>query len=491
MKLRLDRYNIATRIDSGEHKGDSKSGKNYKYWSMVYDEGISIKIGNLDLFTYFQYEKVHGVKVSNCDKSLIGFYRNDVTEKYGCFYMTQTKKNNDISEDSKGNNVHGATLKLLNPKKSVIIPNDLPKHPKPVKAKSLAQKNAQQEKEDLASIDDAASVPSIASFAQVTPAHLKKDHTHKPRKVGNIFATVAKTLINHKCLKKASMSRVLKNGNNMQRGKSLGVNNYLGYVPFFAQTSEKLLTPPKGRILSHKKSPMRIMAKHLRVPNTKELYFDFDPTTMSKLGAVAQKDGSFIMGLGLTVNKGKVALKGTPLNLKKENDIGDFIIAAQVSETEVDPKTMVNTQAKEMEKEIEEVKEGKINTKNLVDYINGHNMGWKAANYDNFKNKSLKEFMARFKRKQKRRNTQMQEKMLLKKNQSELMNPVIQEKMFAQRDSHSSDSLPKSLNLREYLSPTRNQGQCGSCYLVSTVGMLEARVRYMSKKKKEFNISEQ
>lgn len=115
MKLSLDRFNVATKLDS-HHKTDSGSGKNYKFWTMVYDEAVNIKIGNLDLFTYFQYEKKHGVKISNCDKTLIGFYRNDSTNKHGCFYMTQTKKFNDISADSKGNKVEGATLKLLKKK---------------------------------------------------------------------------------------------------------------------------------------------------------------------------------------------------------------------------------------------------------------------------------------------------------------------------------------------------------------------------------------
>jgi cathepsin C len=45
--------------------------------------------------------------------------------------------------------------------------------------------------------------------------------------------------------------------------------------------------------------------------------------------------------------------------------------------------------------------------------------------------------------------------------------------------------------LRKYLSEVRNQGGCGSCYIMATVAMLEARVRYLSKMKKNYTISEQ
>lgn len=74
----------------------------------------------------------------------------------------------------------------------------------------------------------------------------------------------------------------------MTRGKSFGVNNYLGYVAFFAEKKSEEITQPNFSMLAQKSSkPQRLMAKHVAIPNTNELIFDFDPETMAKLGMVA------------------------------------------------------------------------------------------------------------------------------------------------------------------------------------------------------------
>lgn len=86
---------------------------------------------------------------------------------------------------------------------------------------------------------------------------------------------------------------------------------------------------------------------------------------MSKMGMVAQEDGSFIMGIGLTQYNGKTVLKGTPVGLKKENDIGDFIIAAQVSEQDV-----TNTQESSQTQLRANEDSNTVDTKNLVEFIN-------------------------------------------------------------------------------------------------------------------------
>jgi cathepsin C len=75
-------------MDPNDALVDNESGQ----WTMIYDEGLSIKSDAIDLFSFshFQMPKdpmVHGKKYfeSFCGKTEVGWYREKETGKYGCF----------------------------------------------------------------------------------------------------------------------------------------------------------------------------------------------------------------------------------------------------------------------------------------------------------------------------------------------------------------------------------------------------------------------
>ena len=94
--------NKAYRLNKEGQKTDEHTG----FWTMIYDEGIEIRVSGHSFFTWFQYNKKGSDSISYCDKSLIGFYT--VGNKRGCFYMTQTSKlEKEIGSVSHGNKIKG------------------------------------------------------------------------------------------------------------------------------------------------------------------------------------------------------------------------------------------------------------------------------------------------------------------------------------------------------------------------------------------------
>lgn len=56
-------------------------------WTMVYDEGFEMHIGTLHFFTFSEYhpdEKDSKKYVSNCGKTLVGWYHDFAKDEYGC-----------------------------------------------------------------------------------------------------------------------------------------------------------------------------------------------------------------------------------------------------------------------------------------------------------------------------------------------------------------------------------------------------------------------
>ena len=53
-------------------------------WSMVYNEGFEIRIEKMKILLFNKYFKKDDKFMSNCGKTLIGWYRNEESEEYGC-----------------------------------------------------------------------------------------------------------------------------------------------------------------------------------------------------------------------------------------------------------------------------------------------------------------------------------------------------------------------------------------------------------------------
>jgi hypothetical protein len=82
--VRLAAPNVATLIDSGE-RGT---------WTMVYDEGLEVRVGGHTYFAFFAYSPKTAADLnskeverydSHCDRTMIGWYHNDDFSTRGCY----------------------------------------------------------------------------------------------------------------------------------------------------------------------------------------------------------------------------------------------------------------------------------------------------------------------------------------------------------------------------------------------------------------------
>lgn len=444
----LDQYNKV--YGTGEHQSGGQ-------WTMLYDEGFQVQFDGISYLAWFKYNSKNGVKISYCDETLIGFFTNS-DGQHGCFYGVQDKKTNDLDSKSLGDRIQGAEYDSVHKKPSRFLTGREKKGAKKVKVEAslLAQTG---ESDDFGLDDD-----DEGSDEEEKPREHSKE---RKKKVGNIFHVMAKSLLSHKALKKQKekISSILRSGHQMQRGKTMGVNNYLGYLPFFAQTSSQII---------QKSQTSFSKATHVRAKSDKEFYFNLDPKAVKKLEG---KD--FQVELRTKKIGGKLRLIGHPYG-KDVGDVGDFILAAQ-------------TGYKLLRKgDSDKDSQTEFSSEEFVKKVNEGGLKWKAANYDFLKGKTIKMINNRFKRKKRLGDTQDQK---IIKEQRDMKSVSRIDKMLAQDRTEDKSRakeekpLPKSLDLFEYLTPSRNQGNCGSCYLVATISMLEARARYLYKKPKEFKLS--
>ena len=56
-------------------------------WTMMYDEGMIVDLDDgTSMFVFFSYSIWNGLSVTDCSKTLIGWYRDTYSTKMGCFY---------------------------------------------------------------------------------------------------------------------------------------------------------------------------------------------------------------------------------------------------------------------------------------------------------------------------------------------------------------------------------------------------------------------
>lgn len=128
------------------------------------------------------------------------------------------------------------------------------------------------------------------------------------------------------------------------------------------------------------------------------------------------------------------------------------------------------------------------NNMDMIEKINGANLGWKATAYPQFEGKTIAEM-------QRMAGGQLvdHKKVASMKSFSKLMN-ALNEKNTGTKTS--TVNLPLNLDWRNvsgvnFVSPVRNQGSCGSCYSFATLGMFESRVRILTQNKKQPYLSNQ
>lgn len=98
----------------------AKSDKGHSgEWTMIYDEGMDIKLGEHRFTANFNYFPDKSGKVmTNCGKTIVGWYHNQGDNKKSCFKATK------IVSDNEAHNLIVEPLEQI----SIVQPNFLQKN---------------------------------------------------------------------------------------------------------------------------------------------------------------------------------------------------------------------------------------------------------------------------------------------------------------------------------------------------------------------------
>ena len=72
-------------------------------WTMVYDEGFEVEIGDLNFFAFsnfsFESQKTSTMhNVSHCDETMVGWYHNKDRTKFGCYYGSKVTSQDRVNK---------------------------------------------------------------------------------------------------------------------------------------------------------------------------------------------------------------------------------------------------------------------------------------------------------------------------------------------------------------------------------------------------------
>jgi hypothetical protein len=107
-KIFKQKYEIAIKLERPDKVLTIKENKQIGKWTMVYDEGFEFTINNQVFFAFSRYKKVGIFSPTNtdsmetkgykniCDKTFIGWYHNHNNKNWGCYYAEKfdIKKSN-------------------------------------------------------------------------------------------------------------------------------------------------------------------------------------------------------------------------------------------------------------------------------------------------------------------------------------------------------------------------------------------------------------
>ncbi|KAL4491489.1 hypothetical protein ABPG72_008145 [Tetrahymena utriculariae] len=145
----------------------------------------------------------------------------------------------------------------------------------------------------------------------------------------------------------------------------------------------------------------------------------------------------------------------------------------QSEQLELDQK-----QTQKKSKEINLNKNAELNQnvhKNRVDQLNSLNKNWQAGISSSFQDLTLDEVnkkAGRNKRKQQKKNSKKK-----KQNDSEITQLQEDQQQYMHFSIQDVSDLPKNFSWEEYIDNPIEQNDCGSCYIISTVQMLNARLK--------------
>ena len=72
-------------------------------WTMVYDEGFEVNIGNHNFFAFSNFTFAKGgdghhlrQNISHCDQTMVGWYRNKDRTQFGCYYASKILSEDEV-----------------------------------------------------------------------------------------------------------------------------------------------------------------------------------------------------------------------------------------------------------------------------------------------------------------------------------------------------------------------------------------------------------
>lgn len=197
-------------------------------WTLVFDKGIEIRYRGGSYFAYFYSYKDGSMSEwnTNCKETFVG-WGNLADDTQVCFKLTKIKSTEaGVSQISKGYIIQGVSHRAKG-------------RPLTERQQDHVIKELAQEDEDMIDVSDIlASSTKSDSAVDLDSSGTTEPNSIKKKKPNNIFSIFAKHVMEKKGISHALENTNLKKSNNaFHRGESFGINNYLGYVPFFAQTS--------------------------------------------------------------------------------------------------------------------------------------------------------------------------------------------------------------------------------------------------------------
>lgn len=97
------RFRFKTNYEKKKKESNSnRKEKNGNGWTMIYDEGFELKIEGIKVLVFNQYFKQNGKWKSNCSNTLVGWYRNEMDDTYGCIRGSMVNKDSQINDQQAG-----------------------------------------------------------------------------------------------------------------------------------------------------------------------------------------------------------------------------------------------------------------------------------------------------------------------------------------------------------------------------------------------------
>ena len=453
MTLILDKYN---------HIQDAHTPirRQIGNWTMMYDEAMILSLERYSMFIFFKYTMWEGPSVSDCAKTLIGWYRDLKTGKIGCFHGRQELSANLISKVSRGEVVFGIST----------LPYKGADNYKKAFTTAFARTTSELIEEKS----------SFQDYSNIFSKKMTLKSEDSPQK---LFVSYAKT--NSRVLNANDMSNKADNSL-MQESRSPKLSSISkdssASTASNPAPSDKSSHQQGSTDLSHGsansiKSSSASSSSQTTSGRHKGKKRKFSPAyTLEKL-LTAQKRKirrTLIKNVKIDQNEIKVSNKPKSMTVDKGYDVKQYDVRVHVhwmwrpktdAQLAQELKGLAQVDLQMLPPLSAKAPSDDTNSKQLVEVINQSHLGWKAFNYPHLAEMTYKDL------------NMMVGRPRLATFRSYELDYSTAEDLASSSSSDIKKNLPAEFSLEKYLSEPRSQKVCGNCYLIATIGMLEARLR--------------